>query len=114
MKKTITSLLAGITLTSVVSVAAMAASQSLNGGTATWYGGEADNIIYSKIHDNLNDGLRHKATVWVENDKGNRNEKTGTTNGVGARGEVKTTIGATHSNPFVKEKSGYKNYSVVK
>lgn len=114
MRKRIISLLAVGALISVTSITAMAASESLNGGAASWYGGESDNILYSKLQDNKNDGLRHKATVWVKNDKGNRNTKTGTTSGVGSRGQVKTTIGATHSNPFVVEKTGYNNYSVVR
>lgn len=98
-----------------LSVSALAASQSLNGGGATWSGGEnSSSIVYSQIVDNANDGLRHKATVWVENDEGNYKSKTGTTTGVGKSGRVRITVGASHSNPFKAEKAGYKNYVVVK
>ena len=98
-----------------LSISALAASQPLNGGGATWSGGEnSSRIIYSQIVDNANDGLRHKATVWVQNDAGGYNSKTATTTGVGTSGRVRTTIGASHSNPLVVEKAGYKNYVVVK
>lgn len=114
-KKCITSVLTACAITSALTIAAMAASESLNGGGATWYGGEdSENILFSKIWDNASDGLRYNATVWVQDDKGGKSEITGTTTGVGASGEVKVTRGATHSNPFVAEKSGYKNFSVVK
>lgn len=78
-------------------------------------GGEnSSGIIYSEIVDKANDGLRHKATVWVENDEGNYKSRTGTTTGVGSSGKVRVTVGASHSNPFKTEKSGYKNYTVVR
>ena len=98
-----------------LSVSALAASQDLNGGGATWSGGEnSSSIVYSQIVDNKNDGLRHKATVWVENDEGNYKSKTGTTTGVGKSGRVRVTVGASHSKPFKVERAGYKNYVVVK
>ena len=98
-----------------LSVSVLAASQSLNGGGATWSGGEnSSSILYSQIVDNANDGLRHQATVWVENDEGNYKSTTGITTGVGNAGRVRITIGATHSSPFKTERAGYNNYVVVK
>ena len=41
-------------------------------------------------------------------------EKTGTTTGKGAPGQVKISVGATNSNPFVANRSGYNDFSVVK
>lgn len=102
-----------ITVTSVG--AAFAASESLNGGSATWSGGvNSSNILYSQVVDNKSDGLRHSVTVWVENDKGTRNERQGVTSGVGEAGKVYTQVGATDDSIFVPNKCGYKNYSVVK
>ena len=111
IKKGATSLLAACMITSVFSIAAMAASESLNGGGATWSGGEnADNILYSTLQDNKSDGGVYDITVWVTDDKGGTSEKSGTTSGVGEVGQVTVTRGATHSNPFVAEKTGYKNF----
>ena len=55
-----------------------------------------------------------KVTVWARNDKGEQNSKTGTTSAVGEAGQIRTTIKATHSNPLVKEKAGYKGFQTVK
>jgi hypothetical protein len=113
LKKGVTSLLAAGVITSVFTVAAMAASESLNGGGATWYGGEnADGILYSQLRDNASDGVVYSVTVWVKDDKGGLSEKSGTTTGVGTAGQVSVTRGATHANPFVAEKCGYKNFVV--
>jgi hypothetical protein len=112
-KKVVTSLLAACMMSLTFSVVAMAASESLNGGGATWYGGEdADGILYSKLWDNASDGLVYTVTVWVTDDKGGTSQKTGTTTAVGEPGEVKVIRAATHSNPFVAEKCGYKDFVV--
>lgn len=94
----------------------LADSKKLDGGKATWTGGEdtGTNKIYSQLRDNKKDSIRYKVTVWVRNDIGQQNTKLGTTSGVGASGQVRTTIKATHKNPVVAEKSGYKNFQTVK
>lgn len=111
IKKGATSLIAACMMTAGFSVVAMAASESLNGGGATWSGGEdADGILFSQLQDNKSDGIVYDVTVWVTDDKGTTSQKSGTTSGVGAAGQVKVTRAATHSNPFVTEKAGYKNF----
>lgn len=110
-KKSITVLLLGISLTGVV---ALAASQSLNNGGATWSGGISDDKVYSKIIDNKVDGLAYKATVWVKNDKGNYNEVTDKTKGMGELYKIYVDIGATHSSFLTPNRAGYKNFEVVK
>lgn len=113
LKKCVTSLVAAGVITSVFTVAAMAASESINGGGATWSGGEdADGILYSQLRDNVSDGVVYGVTVWVKSDDGQSSQKTGTTTGVGATGQVRVTRAATHKNPFVAEKCGYKDLVV--
>jgi hypothetical protein len=103
-----------LTMSLGMSLTAFAASESLNGGGATWSGGEnSDGILYSQVRDNTNDGLRYKVTVWVKSDDGVKKSKTGTTSGVGKKGQVRISKASTHNNPFVKEKAGYKNLLVV-
>jgi hypothetical protein len=95
----------------IFSASVFAATESLNGGGATWYGGEnTDEVLFSILRDNYVDGIRFKVTVWVKNDKKVKKEKTGITNGVGKKGEVKVTMASTHSNPFVPERTGYKDF----
>ena len=90
------------------------ASKSLNGGRAKWSGGEnSDGILYSQLVDNKNDNIRYKVTVWVDPDWSAKKEKTGTTNAVGKAGRVRVTKAATHKNPFVVEKCGYKNFECI-
>ena len=114
IKKGATGLVAACMMTAGFSVVAMAASKSLNNGGATWYGGEdGDGILYSKLWDNESDGLQYKVRVWVQDDKGQKSEKTGTTDAVEEAGEVKVTRASTHSNPFVAEKSGYNDFEVI-
>ncbi|WP_404276554.1 hypothetical protein [Exiguobacterium undae] len=109
----------GLVATGVLAVSfaatASAASESLNNGGATWSGGisSSDNL-YSQLRDNKADGLKYKVRVWVVNDKGTKSEKTGTTTGKGAPGQVKISVGATNSNPFVANRSGYNDFSVIK
>ena len=93
-----------------------AGTKKLDGGKATWTGGEdtGTHKIYSQLRDNKKDSIRYKVTVWVRNDAGKQNSKTGTTSGTGAAGQVKTTIKATHAKPLVTEKAGYKNFQTVK
>ncbi|WP_110114472.1 hypothetical protein [Bacillus sp. CGMCC 1.16541] len=111
IKKGATGLLAACVMTLGFSTVAMAASESLNGGGATWYGGEnADGILYSKLWDRKSDGIVYSVTVWVTDDKGTTSQKSGTTSGVDAAGEVKVTRASTHSNPFVPERTGYKDF----
>lgn len=114
IKKSVTGLMAAGMLTVGLSTVALAAtSVSLNNGGATWSGGEnSDDIIFSQLRDNKEDNLKYSVTVWVKNDKGETSEKAGTTSAVGAPGQVKVTKGATHKNPFVAEKAGYKNFVV--
>ncbi|MGE7920352.1 hypothetical protein ACQKM9_15645 [Viridibacillus sp. NPDC093762] len=114
IKKGTVGLLAAGMMTAGFSVVAMAASESLNGGGATWYGGEdGDGILYSKLWDRKSDGVKYEVRVWVQDDKGQKSEKTGTTSGVDAAGEVKVTRASTHSNPFVPEKSGYNDFKAI-
>jgi hypothetical protein len=113
IKKGVTGLMAVGMMTFGFSMVTLAASQSLNGGGATWYGGEdSDGILYSKLYDNKADGVNYSVTVWVTDDKGNTSQKSGTTSAVGSAGQVKVTRASTHFNPFVTEKSGYKNFVV--
>ena len=104
-----------MTLTFAASISAFAASQDLNNGGGTWSGGEnADGILYSKVVDNKNDGIRFHATVWVKSDDGAYKDKTGTTNAVGNAGKIYVSKAATHKKPTVTEKCGYKNYYTVR
>ena len=115
VKKTVKAGMVGGLMSMMMVSSVFAATQSLNGGKATWSGGEnTDGILYSKLIDNVNDGLRYKACVWVRNDMGQYNQKTRTTTGVGKNGQVKVTIAATHKNPLKTEKAGYKEFQVVK
>lgn len=114
-KFTKTSILGILLIVGTIS-SVLAGSEKLDGGKATWTGGEDTGTvkIYSQLRDNKKDSIRYKVTVWVRNDKGQQNSKTATTSAVGAAGQVKTTIKATHSNPFVPEKTGYKGFHTVK
>lgn len=113
IKKSVTGLMAAGMLTFGLSAVALAASESLNGGGATWSGGEnSDGILFSQLRDNKADGVNYSVLVWVKDDKGNTSQKSGTTSAVGAAGQVKVTRASTHSNPFVAEKAGYKNFVV--
>ena len=113
-RKSLKSLVAACAAAMVFAVPVFAASESLNNGGATWKGGEnSDGILYSQVQDNAVDGIRYSVTVWVKSDNGSKSEKSGTTSGVGADGQVKVTRAATHSNPFVAEKCGYKDLVCV-
>ncbi|WP_312068344.1 hypothetical protein [Exiguobacterium sp.] len=95
-------------------VTASAASESLNKGKATWAGGvSASDNLFSRVRDNKKDNLQYSVRVWVVNDKGNRKEKTGVTDGVGASGQVKTYVGATRENPLKANKCGYNDFEVI-
>lgn len=103
-------LLASVLGTSIV---AYAASESLDGGSGSWYGGIDNHVVYSKVWDHKVDGRRYHATVWVKDDNGDRDEVTGTTNGVDEDGEVKVTKTASYDHWFTPNKAGYKNFSII-
>lgn len=109
--KIISSLLLASVL--VTPIAAYAASKSLDGGSGSWYGGIDNHVVYSKVWDHKVDGRRYHATVWVKDDNGDRDEVTGTTNGVDADGEVIVTKTASHDHWFTPNKAGYKDFSVI-
>lgn len=113
-KKSGKGILVGCLLSVMLTATAFAATESLNNGGATWYGGEdGEGILYSRLEDNKADNLRYKVTVWVKSDTGLKSEKTGTTNGVGKSGSVEVTRASTHKKPFTPEKAGYKDFEVV-
>jgi len=104
-------LLASLFITSIV---AYAASESIDGGSGSWYGGiTSSHVVYSKVWDHKVDGRRYNVTVWVKDDNGDRDEVTGTTNGVNAAGEVKVTKTASYDHWFTPNKAGYKDLSVI-
>ncbi|CDF58770.1 hypothetical protein [Thermobrachium celere] len=109
--KKLTSSLLLIMLMTVILV--FGASESLNNGGATWSGGIRDNIVFSQIVDNKVDGLAYKATVWVQNDEGTRNEVTGRTTGFGESGKIYVQIGATYKHIFEPNRAGYKNLEII-
>lgn len=86
----------------------------IDDGKGCWHGGIDDetNTVYSKIWDQTLDHRVYKATVWVKDATGGGDEKTGTTDGLNALGEVKVVCEAKYS-LFSKNKAGYKNLSVV-
>lgn len=108
--KIISSLLLASVL--VAPIAVYAASESLDGG-GYWYGGKDNHVVYSKIWDHKVDGRRYHATVWVKDDNGDRDEITGTTNGVKEDGEVKVTKSASYDHWFTPNKAGYKDFFIV-
>ncbi|HEW2234953.1 TPA: hypothetical protein V0M64_000573 [Streptococcus pneumoniae] len=97
----------------ITPIAVYAASESLDGGSGSWYGGIDNHVVYSKVWDHKVDGRRYHATVWVKDDNGDRDEVTGTTNGVDAAGEVIVTKIASYDHWFTPNKAGYKNFSVI-
>ena len=109
--KIISSLL--LTSILVTPIMAYAASESLDAGSGSWYGGIDKHVVYSKIWDHKRDGRRYHATVWVKDDNGDRDEVTGTTNGIDKKGEVKVTKIASYDHWFTPNKAGYKNFAVV-
>lgn len=109
--KIISSLLLASVL--ITPIAVYAASESLDGGSGSWYGGIDNHVVYSKVWDHKVDGRRYHATVWVMDDNGDRDEVTGTTNGVDAAGEVIVTKTASYNRWFTPNKAGYKNFSVI-
>lgn len=114
MKKGIKGFITTCMATMLVTATVFAASESLNGGGATWSGGEdSEGILFSQLRDNKEDGVRYEVKVWVQSDDGQKSEKFGTTNGVGASGQVRVTRASTHSNPFVAEKTGYNSFKAV-
>lgn len=111
IKSSVKKVLAGSMMAMIFSVSVLAASESLNGGGATWSGGEnSDGILYSKLVDNEEDGIQYSVTVWVKSDDGISKEKSGTTDAVGSAGQVYVSKAATHKNPFVAEKCGYNSF----
>ncbi|HHW71262.1 MAG TPA: hypothetical protein GX392_08050 [Clostridiales bacterium] len=96
-------------------VVAFAASESIDGGSGSWHGGIDESVqkIYSKVWDHKVDGRRYTVTVWVQDDNGDKDSVTGTTNGVDAAGEVKVTKTASYDHIFTPNKAGYKNLSIV-
>ena len=69
--------------------------------------------FFSKVVDNKEDGLAFKVTVWVQSDNGLSSEETGTTSAKGDDGKVYVSRAASHKNPFVPERCGYKGLEVV-
>mgnify|MGYP003187890118 CR=1 FL=1 len=71
-KFTKTSILGLLLIVGIVS-SVLAASEKLDGGKATWTGGEDTGIakVYSQLRDNKKDSIRYKVTVWARNE--NRN-----------------------------------------
>lgn len=115
MKGKFKSIVAGCLVAAVFSVTAVTAfageTENLNGKGATWSGGETDaGMIYSKLVDNKEGGLKYKVTVWVDPDKGAKKSKTGTTTAVGNDGRVFISTEATHKYPGFPEKMGYKDF----
>lgn len=104
-----------VLLTSIfVSPMAMyAASQSLDSGNATWYGGIYNDLVYSKLWDHVVDGRRYQVTVWVADDTGDRDELTGKTTDVDAAGQVKITKPATYKYKIFPNRAGYKDFVVL-
>lgn len=103
-----------ITATMLFGVCADDTRIAIDEGRGSWHGGVDDGafMIYSKIWDHTYDNRLYKATVWVENTHGHKEEYTGTTYGINEDGEVIKTMSATFSYTK-KNKAGYKNLSVV-
>lgn len=114
-RKRILSGLLAVAICAALPVVAFAASESIDGGSGSWYGGIDDDTqkIYSKVWDHKVDGRRYNVTVWVSDDNGDKDSVTGTTNGVDAAGEVKVTKTASYDHIFTPNKSGYKDLTVV-
>ena len=70
-----------------------------------------NHVVYSKVWDHKVDGRRYHATVWVKDDNGDRDEVTGTTNGVDTLAVIVKT--ASYDHWFTPNKAGYKNFSVI-
>lgn len=111
--KSVVSVITACMIVTSFTAVAMAASASLDGEKCTWYGGISEKKIYSKVWDREKDGRRYNVTVWVKDDNGDTDSRTGTTSGVDAAGEVKVTKTATYDHPFKANKSGYKDFSIV-
>lgn len=114
-RKRILSGLLTLSVCAALSTVAFAASESIDGGSGSWYGGtdKGEQKIYSKVWDHKVDGRRYTVTVWVVDDNGDKDSVTGTTNGVDAEGEVKVTKTASYDHIFTSNKAGYKDLSVV-
>lgn len=113
-RKRILSALLAASICAAMPVVAFAASESIDGGSGSWYGGiDSNHKIYSKVWDHKVDGRRYSVTVWVKDDNGDKDSVTGTTNGVNAAGEVKVTKTASYDHVFTPNKAGYKNLTVV-
>ena len=90
------------------------AAKVLNGGGAKWTGGEtSDGILYSNLYDEKVDGIKYSVTVWVDPDYSSKKENSGVTTDKGKKGRVHVAKAATHKNPFVAEKCGYKNFKAI-
>ncbi|WP_027422222.1 hypothetical protein [Lachnobacterium bovis] len=88
---------------------------TLDHGNAKWEGGESKNsYLYSRVMDLKRDGIRYHATVWVKCDNGSYNYKEGKTTDLGSNGWIQVRKKASHTNPFVSEKAGYKDFGRVK
>ncbi|WP_283619253.1 hypothetical protein [Flavonifractor plautii] len=111
--KRILSCLFALSICAAMSVVAFAASESIDNGSGSWYGGIDNHTIYSKVWDHVVDGRRYNVTVWVQDDNGDKDSVTGTTNGVDAAGEVKVTKTASYDHIFTPNKAGYKDLTVM-
>ena len=71
-RKRILSGLLTLSVCAALSTVAFAASESIDGGSGSWYGGidKGEQKIYSKVWDHKVDGRRYTVTVWVVNDNG--------------------------------------------
>ncbi len=115
IRKRILSGLLAVSLCAAMPLVAFAASESIDNGAGSWYGGidEENSKVFSKVWDHTVDGRRYNVTVWVTDDNGDKDSVTGTTNGVDAAGEVKVTKTASYDHWFTPNRAGYKDLTVV-
>ena len=103
-----------VTLFGTTTAVYAGASKTLNGGGAKWTGGEtSDGFLYSNLYDEKVDGIKYSVTVWVDPDWGSKKEKSGETTAKGKKGRVHVKKSATHKNPLIVEKCGYKNLKAI-
>ena len=69
-----------------------------------------DGTVYEREKE---DGIKYNVTVWVDPDWSPKKEKSGETTAKGKKGRVHVAKAATHKNPFVAEKCGYKDFKAV-
>lgn len=86
----------------------------IDGGNGSWHGGVNDRgtTVYSYIWDHVPNRHVYKATVWVKDALGHKEEKTGETFAVNEEGEIRVTCPAKYS-PISKNKAGYKDLEII-